>query len=55
MRGKQYRLVKEQSPRGQVTEQVLGNCAVEDAEYDGSAGMALFLAARRPTPPDPAT
>jgi RHS repeat-associated protein len=47
--GKQYRRVKSLSPRGQVTDQVLGNCVEEATHYDDSAGMTVFKTALRAT------
>jgi RHS repeat-associated protein len=49
-RGKQYRRVLGRSERGQVTDQRLGNCVRERAEYDPSTGTALHLSALRPSP-----
>ena len=47
VRGKQYRRVKSLSPTGRVTDEVLGNCVDEVALFDGSAGLAVHLAASR--------
>jgi RHS repeat-associated protein len=48
-RGRRYRVVNSMSPFGQVTDQTLGNCTAEVAQYDKSAGMAIFMSAFLPT------